>query len=541
MSLRTARRPVWWFWFAIGALFLTSLGLRLWGLDRLNTLVFDEVYFAQYARDYLTGTPFFDVAPPLSKYLIAIGIWVGQHVFPSEPINTLTGSPLTPWSYRWLNGVTGAFIPVVTVGLGYKLTGSRRCGVLAGLFMAADGLFLVESRHALNNVYLVLFGLLGQWCVLIALSQPAGRRGFWLGLAGLSFGATISVKWNGLWFLLAVYGLWILVQGFHWLGLLPKSVPASSQPSEPNLKAEQPTAYQLELELQVGENKELVDPVGFETSEQQTDAVHPLRNLVNITPLQLIFDLGVIPIVAYLLVWIPHLQLNPKPGLFRVQWEMLRYHQGVGSGAETHPYCSAWYTWPFMIRPVGYFYQTAGRFTDPIPLKGKPLSGDAVQVVYDVHGMGNPVLWWISTMGMVLILGLLVRYGWQWWRTRAAIAPNPPSAGATQANPLPTAWGTDVWVWLYLLVNYWANLLPWTRVTRCTFLYHYMGALVFAVLAIAWLVDRWLRSYQTGYRAIGVTIIFAILLAFVFWLPLYLGLPISPGDFRDRMWFNSWY
>jgi len=40
------------------------------------------------------------------------------------------------------------------------------------------------------------------------------------------------------------------------------------------------------------------------------------------------------------------------------------------------------------------------------------------------------------------------------------------------------------------------SLTCWVRVTRCTFLYHYMGASVFAGLAIAWLVDQGLHSYR---------------------------------------------
>jgi len=37
----------------------------------------------------------------------------------------------------------------------------RRSYALIALFAAADGLFLVESRYALNNVYLVSLGYLG--------------------------------------------------------------------------------------------------------------------------------------------------------------------------------------------------------------------------------------------------------------------------------------------------------------------------------------------------------------------------------------------
>jgi dolichyl-phosphate-mannose--protein O-mannosyl transferase len=100
---------------------------------------------------------------------------------------------------------------------------------------------------------------------------------------------------------------------------------------------------------------------------------------------------------------------------------------------------------------------------------------------------------------------------------------------------------SQTWIGLYLVVNWLANLLPWVRVTRCTFLYHYMGASVFSGLALAWLVDRWLTYRdKPQYRSAGVTVICVVLLAFVFWLPIYLGLPLSVADYHLRMWFSSW-
>jgi dolichyl-phosphate-mannose--protein O-mannosyl transferase len=67
-----------------------------------------------------------------------------------------------------------------------------------------------------------------------------------------------------------------------------------------------------------------------------------------------------------------------------------------------------------------------------------------------------------------------------------------------------------------------------------------MGASVFSGLALAWLVDRWLHSKQLHYRSAGFTVITLVLLAFVFWLPIYLGLPISVKGYQIRMWFSSW-
>ena len=59
-------------------------------------------------------------------------------------------------------------------------------------------------------------------------------------------------------------------------------------------------------------------------------------------------------------------------------------------------------------------------------------------------------------------------------------------------------------------------------------------------MAIAWLVDRWLSSGNSGLRVMGIVTVLAIGLAFVFWLPIYLGLPLSPAEFQLRIWFPSW-
>ncbi|MCC5618482.1 phospholipid carrier-dependent glycosyltransferase, partial [Nostoc sp. CHAB 5836] len=144
-------------WLRIGLLgiFIFSLALRFWGLERFNTLVFDEVYFAKFGNNYLTHTPFFNAHPPLSQYMIAIGIWIGSHIpFWHDTVNGLTGSLRSPWTYRWLNALTGSFIPLVVAAIAYQLSYRRSFALLAGLFTACDGMFLVESRYALSNIYI---------------------------------------------------------------------------------------------------------------------------------------------------------------------------------------------------------------------------------------------------------------------------------------------------------------------------------------------------------------------------------------------------
>lgn len=472
-----------WFWLGMVAVFLLSLTLRFWQLSRFNTLVFDEVYYAIFANNYLTRTPFFDGHPPLSKYIIAIGMWIGSHLPVGQDIvNSLTGSLRSTWSYRWLNALTGSFIPLVIAGIAYQLSYSRTYAFIAALFAAADGLFLVESRYALNNIYLVIFGLLGQLCFLLAL-QRKRQRHIWLTLAGIAFGATVSVKWNGLWFLLGAYAIWVAA----WLSwLLPRRY----------------------------------------TNSHEFVRSTPLVNLRQINFWQVLFYLAIVPVAFYSIQWIPHLQLNPSPNFWEVQQQILSYHQKIGSGADVHPYCSSWLSWLFMVRPVAYFYYIAQSTTAPISIVGPPLPARYARVIYDVHAMGNPILWWLSTVGIVTLLWRLVRrlIDWVTHNTRLFYRALP----------------TDTWIALYLVLNWLANLLPWVRVTRCTFIYHYMGASVFAGLAIAWLVTRWIQSYSLLLRGIAITIIFLILVAFVFWMPIYLGLPLSPESYRLRIWSPTW-
>ncbi|HEY9692683.1 MAG TPA: phospholipid carrier-dependent glycosyltransferase [Oculatellaceae cyanobacterium] len=484
------KQSIPWFTITITGIFILSVSLRFWGLGRFNTLVFDEVYYAKFANNYLTRTPFFNAHPPLSQYIIAIGIWLGSHFpFGNDTVNGLTGSLRSPISYRWINALTGSFIPLVVAGIAYQLTHRRSYALIAALFAAADGLFLVESRYALNNIYLVILGLLGQWYFLLALSNKGYKRWLWLAFAGVWFGASASIKWNGLWFMLGAYMLWGSAWLMRWARLANKG--------------QDSTASNQDAQNATLSNKKM-----------------PWQNLTQLNLLHIIVNLAIIPVLIYSLIWIPHLKLNPTPDFWAMQNEILHYHERIGNGPKVHPYCSNWYTWPLMLRPIAYFYEKAPSATEIPPLL-PPLPPGAGKVIFDVHAIGNPILWWLSTAAILILIvqfvhTLLQGRGWKY--------PLKPSNG----------------IGLYLIINYAANLLPWVSVTRCTFIYHYMGSSIFATLALAWIIEQWLYSPKPILRGTGVTVIFLVLLAFVFWMPIYLGLPLDQQAYQIRMWLQSW-
>lgn len=532
-----------WFRISMASVFLLSLALRFWGLGRFNTFVFDEVYYAKFGNNYLTHTPFFDGHPPLGKYMIGLGIWISSHIpFWQDEVNGFTGSVMSPISYRWMNAFSGSFIPIIVAAIAYQISYRRSFALLAGLFTACDGIFLVESRYALINQYIIIFGLLGQWFLLLALVKQRQRRNFWLILSGIAFGASAATKWNGLWFLLGVYLIWILAWGIRWLQSV-RFIGKEAQPqlqqqflSHPfvikNKKSFSLSSLTLFTSRLSGKRTYKIFPckVNFSTTSKNGQVnLTPLQKLTQLNILHIIIYLGIIPSVVYSLIWIPHLLLDRRYGFIEIHRQILLFHERLGGNTpKVHPYCAAWYKWPLMTRPMAYFYQTAQSTDEALPVMGPPLPSGIGKIIYDVHAMGNPFLWWFGVAALLFLVGMLI---WQFvipWVRQKHFSP-------------PTMLCVDTWIALFLVINYAANLLPWVKVNRCVFIYHYMTALVFVFLAIAWLVDQCLRSYRIGLRALGLTITFMIVIAFVFWMPIYLGLPLSPFEYKPmRMWFNSW-
>jgi dolichyl-phosphate-mannose--protein O-mannosyl transferase len=247
---------------------------------------------------------------------------------------------------------------------------------------------------------------------------------------------------------------------------------------------------------------------------------------------------GVVPLVTYCLVWIPH-ELMTGENLITLHQRMWRFHQHLGQAV--HPYCSAWYTWPLMLRPVAYQYEATPT------------------VIYDVHGISNPMLIWLSTAAVGLLtiqqaaplasqtIGWLRRQISQrlskriWSRLGVA-----PAAGQLaeqqqrrQAKRHSSIHGRRLDpVATYLVVNYALNWLPWALIHRCTFFYHYMSAAAFSFMGLAWWLSRWWQI--SAWRGMTVLLLAAIATAFWFWLPIHLGAPLSPAELQARWWLRSW-
>jgi dolichyl-phosphate-mannose-protein mannosyltransferase len=174
--------------------------------------------------------------------------------------------------------------------------------------------------------------------------------------------------------------------------------------------------------------------------------------------------------------------LSMADKFLQLNMEMYRSNQRL---TATHPYSSKWYTWPLMVRSIFYW-----------------VKGDA-----RIYLIGNPVVWWGSTVALLAALVLIIR-------RRVIHAP-----------------GT-----LLVMAGAWVmNLLPFIGISRVMFLYHYSIALIWAVLMLAWFADRWQKPERTVLASVAIALV-----AFAFFAPLSYGLALSPQALDWRMWLTSW-
>ena len=448
---------------------LCAAGLRFWNLGDINKPVFDEVYFPKYAYDYMTGTRFFHVHPPLANYIIMVGEWVYHHLpWVDEPkIGTVPFEQINAVSYRWLNAAFGTFLAFIIGLFAYRLSGKRLFGILAGSFAAIEGSMIVSSRFGLNSVFLVTFGILALYYALKAVQNLTSSR-LYMVIAGMFLGCVISIKWNGLAFSLVVIALLLGYKLFQAMDIFRPA-------------------------------KQMAAGGGVDSGRYQDMKFWEF-------PIYLI----ILPVVVYSLLYIPDRMFNTEHSFLEMHRQILWYH-GSHVTADEHPYCSKWYTWPLQLRPIGYFFESRNTVDE---------LGNSVRMMKDIHLLGNPFLYWFSTVAIVVMVFHWLYMFWQWFKN-----------GVTSRGWFVTS---------VILMGFFGNLLPWSLVSRCIFLYHYQSALAFALLALAWYIYLMFTFKDKRLWVIPGGLLLAIAWATIFFLPVQLGIEIESSQFYNRMWLKSW-
>jgi dolichyl-phosphate-mannose-protein mannosyltransferase len=271
-----------------------AAAFRLPRLEVPHEEVFDEVYHAKAALSYLRGeVPVEWVHPPTSKILISFFVWLFGY---------------NSWSWRLAPALAGIALAPVFFLLARRVLPNERAAVFATVLLLCDGVYLVQSRMAMTNIFAVLFQVGAALFFTRAVwPERLGTRDTLLG--GVFLGLALSTRWTSL-FATAFLGL--LVLAFR------------------RLRVVRPRELGLML-------------VAF----------------------------GLIPALVYAAsYWFyPAIRPTSLHHLVETQKAIWNYHAGL---TATHSYFSNWYTWPWLYRPTWYFFRQADETVWGIVALGNP-------------------------------------------------------------------------------------------------------------------------------------------------------------------------
>jgi len=501
----------------IFALMLASTLIRIFYLKFPEEMSFDEVYHARAAGEYLRGVaPFEWVHPPLAKLIISVGVMVfGLNSFGWRISALLFGS---------------LFMPVMYI-LGKSLFGKRSLGILAALLISMDGVFIIQSRVAMTNIFATFF-------------QIASVMFFWLYfqydvhdenkkksytfffLSGLFMAIALATRWTSAGSLFFIGGALI------WHKFLSK----------------------------------------ISISDILSGDFRIISNCLNYKELRFwllaIFSFGILPFCVYILAYTPYILLGHNlHDIFKMQVDIFNYHKNL---RDPHPYYSEWYTWPFLIRPTWYYFRD---------FKDGTIGG--------IIALGNPIIWWSSLfavgfvlykaikdkMANLLYVGLAFIALYLPW----AVSPRVKNYNHYLFEAIPYACLALVYIlsslWdkgnqkktldkedkmfnllaiisvailtVYLILvgcsSYWVNtlhnpfpieaLVPYTKRIFDSVLFTSISLVIIVLYAL----------FENGkFKAISIIYFSSIVLLFLFFYPLYIGYPIPWWYYNIHIWLTSW-
>lgn len=197
-----------------------------------------------------------------------------------------------------------------------------------------------------------------------------------------------------------------------------------------------------------------------------------------------------LPILLYIAFYLcfpnmEYYQTRNIKEIFGITSHMYDYHSTL---KEVHPFYSSFYTWPFMLKPVWYYVKVIGVTKSTI------------------SGFGNPILWWFSTISLVYLFYKCFK------KDKNA---------------------------LFLFIIYLCMFLPYFRINRGMFLYHYFPLLPFTFLSLVYLIVAITEKVKNNYFYFFVLVL--VCFFFFYFFPVVSGVKIEVEDLEQRKWISSWH
>jgi dolichyl-phosphate-mannose--protein O-mannosyl transferase len=219
---------------------------------------------------------------------------------------------------------------------------------------------------------------------------------------------------------------------------------------------------------------------------------------------------GLLPIGVYVISWTGWFlsdrgwdrqsSSNPVIAWLNYHAEMLNFHTGL---TEKHPYQANPWSWLVMGRPTSFFYDS-------------PTDCGAKNCAREVLALGTPLLWWMGTIAIAVVIGYWVK---------SLLNRQIDSAAHIVA------------------IGIIGGYLPWFAMQQRTmFTFYAIIIAPFMVLAIVYcaklLLDSGLKPVVSQVIVGGLFAL--VILCFIYFLPLYTGQTITYDQWKMRMWFDSW-
>lgn len=451
------------------ALILIFAGiLRGWRLGYPESQYFDECYYAPGALSYINGTVDENaVHPPLGKLQIADFILLGRLLNNCG----FHFSEYTLW--RLASFAFGEGTVLLTFLLGWRLSrGSASLANLASFLVSIDFMSIVLARICMLDMVLAFWMLVGVWCswMYIEAKILLSPRAFsWAVLCSIAFGIATSCKWNGLFGAFIAFWLMLLLPNLITKASLQVETGAEETSSDKAPEKDQLTFANYLRSCFKGSSKKL-----FKQS----------------SILALLFALSIASI--YSLSYLPQFMregFSSQTVSHIVEAHTVMVKFRYNAKQFTHHYCSQFWAWPTVIRPVWFKFDSGANF--------------ALGIVC----FGSIFFWW---PGFTFVLEFIY-FGLKDRR----------------------------WIWLFLGLSWCIPWIFWAISTTGGFIYYMLPGIPLMAIVMAWVIMDW---HKEGWN-IAIGIYLAILgAALVCYYPFLAYLPMQRSLFATLfpVIFTQW-
>lgn len=484
---------------------LTRLPLLNSPTDK-GTPIFDEKHYVPQAWQMLRGwdnlfiggiedNPGFGlvVHPPLAKQLEAFGMWLFGY---------------TPLGWRVVTAFLAVGVIVLIAAIARRISRSDLVGLLAGIFALCEGILFVTGRSGMLDHTQTLFVVAAAYFAVRDWEQmeqrfrvvwarggigdhPFGpRMGFrwWRFACGAALGASLSVKWSGLYYL-AFFGVVLVLLDWHRRHRFRVHKPfwgtfvMDCWPAFASLVLVPVALYFLSFRAWFASDSSVFRHA-IESGQAEDFTGGPLVQML------------------------PQAVQN----FFYYHWSVLQFHTELtNSNGHVHPWESKPWSWLVSSRSLMYY---------------NPGSSDE-GTRHIVLLVGTPAIWWVCVP--VLLWGfwsLIVRRELAWVLPLAGFA----------AGFVPWLFSLDRQMYLFYAVNLspflvialalaMGQLMRW-KVAKPDEAPHKYGAITM------------FRQHTGAVFVVAYTVL--VVWNFLFFWPIYTGVEISESEWAARIWLRSW-